>query len=260
MKFKIFHLVGLLLLLASCSRNLTYFNEPDTEAVKLEHTEIIDNTVKPKILPNDLLSINVSSLSAESNTLFNQGVIVTGGSSAGNRSGSQGAEGYLVDADGFIQFPILGKIKLGGLTKEEARKKLLVALQEYLKDPVVNIRYLNFRITVIGEVRSPSTIIVPTESVNILTALGMAGDLTVYGKRENVLIIREEEGVRTMTRVNLNSRDILNSPYFYLQQNDIIYVEAVKTKGYQASGLRTNIPFILSVTSAITLLVLRLSR
>ena len=252
--------MGLLLLFASCSRNLTYFNEPEEQAIALEHTEVVTNTIEPKIQPNDLLSIRVTSLSPESNTLFNQGVIATSGASAGSSNGSQGVEGYLVDSEGYIQFPILGKVELGGLTKEAARYKLTHALQEYLKDPVVNIRYMNYRITVIGEVRNPSTFTVPSERVNILTALGMAGDLTPFGKRENVLIIREEAGVRTMTRMNLNSRDVLNSPYFYLQQNDVVYVEPVKTRGYQASGLRTNIPFVLSITSALTLLILRLAR
>lgn len=257
MKLRHFYLLGLLLLSASCSRNLTYFNETDKKAIKLEHREVIANTHTPKIQPDDLLSIRVSSLSPEGNTLFNQGVI-TMGTSAG--SGSQGAEGYLVDSAGFIQFPILGKVRLGGLSKEEARNMLVDSLQQYLREPVVNIRYLNYRITVIGEVRSPSTFTVLSEKVNILTALGMAGDLTPYGKRENVLIIREEEGVRTMTRMNLNSRDVLNSPYFYLQQNDVIYVEPVATRGYAASPVRSNIPFVLSLVTTLTVLTLRFSR
>lgn len=258
MKFRIFQLAGLLLLFASCSRSLTYFDKTDVQAIQLEHKEIIDNTITPKIQTGDLLSIRVSSLSPEANTLFNHGVISAGGAGASAASNSIGAEGYLVDAEGYISFPVLGKIQLGGLTKEAARLKLIDALQQYMKDPIVNIRYLNYRITVIGEVRSPSTFTVPEEKINILTALGMAGDLTPFGKRENILIIREEEGVRTMTRMNLKSRDVLNSPYFYLQQNDIIYVEPVPTKGYQASVVRNNITFLLGLTSAITVLIIRL--
>ena len=258
MKFRIFHLLGLLLLFASCTRNLTYFTETDEQAIRMEHTEIVDNNITPKIKPGDLLSIRVTSLSPEANTLFNQGIITTGGSSSGMSAGTSNAEGYLVDAEGYIQFPILGKLKVGGLSKEEARNNLVNSLQEYLREPVVNIRYLNYRITVIGEVRNPSTFTVPAEKVDILTALGMAGDLTPYGKRENVLIIREEEGVRTMTRMNLNSRDVLSSPYFYLQQNDVIYVEPVPTRGYAASSLRTNIPFILSITTTVIFLIVRL--
>ena len=260
MRLRLFYLLGLLIFSASCGRNLTYFQETDEIAIKQEHREVVTNITAPKIQPDDLLSIRVSSLSPEGNTLFNQGVIATMGSSGGSAAGSQATEGYLVDSAGYIQFPILGRLKLGGLTKEEARTLLMDSLQQYLKDPVVNIRYLNYRITVIGEVRSPSTFIVSSEKVNILEALGMAGDLTPFGKRENVLIIREEEGERTMTRMNLNSRDVLNSSYFYLQQNDVIYVEPVATRGYGASTLRANIPFVLSIVTALTVLTLRLAR
>src|SRR5690606_16855091 len=124
--------------------------------------------------------------------------------------------GFLVDHEGFIEYPILGKIKIGGLSKEQAKQELQKHLQIYLKDPVVNIRFQNYRITVIGEVTRPSTFVLPSERTNILTAIGMAGDLTIFGKRENVLLIREEDGVRTMVRLNLNNKDVLNSPYFYL--------------------------------------------
>lgn len=258
MKFRIFHLLGLLLVLASCSRNLTYFSEKNTEPIEQEYQTVIANNVTPKIQPSDLLSIRVSSISPEANTLFNQGVITGAGGGSGGTT--QTAEGYLVDSAGYVQFPVLGKIKLGGLSRESAVSLLTDSLEQYLREPVVNIKYLNYRITIIGEVRNPSTFTVPTEKVNILTALGMAGDLTPFGKRDNVLIIREEAGVRTMTRMNLNSRELLNSPYFYLQQNDVIYVEPVKTRGYQASVLRSNIPFVLSIVSALTILTLRLSR
>lgn len=260
MNFRIFYLLGVLLVLASCTRDLTYFTKTDIEPVELEHKEVIANSVTPKIQPNDLLSIRVSSISPEANTLFNQGVIPSASGVSGGGTTNQTMEGYLVDSAGYIQFPVLGRVRLAGLSREGAISMLTDSLQEYLREPVVNIKYLNYRITVIGEVRNPSTFTVPSEKVNILTALGMAGDLTPFGKRENVLIIREEKGVRTMTRMNLNSRDVLNSPYFYLQQNDVIYVEPVKTRGYQASGLRANIPFVLSIVSALTILTLRLSR
>lgn len=260
MNLKNFALLGLLLLFASCSRNLTYFNEPEAEAVKIQYVNDIDNTILPEIQADDILSIKVSSLSPESNTLFNQGIIAPGIGGGGGEGSIQSTEGYLVDSEGFIRFPVLGMVQLGGLTTPEAVAKLELLLQEYLREPVVNIRFLNYRVTVLGEVRNPSTFIMPSEKVTILTALGMAGDLTVFGKRENVLLIREQEGVRTMARINLNSRDLLNSPYFYLQQNDILYVEAVKTRGYSASALRTNIPFVLSLASAITLFLLRVAR
>lgn len=260
MNFRIFFLLGLLWLSASCSRNLSYLSETDEEAVQVQYVESIDNTAVPKIQPDDVLDIKVSSLSPESNTLFNQGVIATAGASAGAGSGSSAAEGYLVDSAGYIRYPVLGKVKVGGLTKEQAVQKLESRLQEYLREPVVNMRYLNYRVTILGEVSNPSTFILPAEKINILTALGMAGDLTVYGKRENVLLIREENGIRKMARINLNSRELLNSPYFYLQQNDVIYVEPVKTKEYTASAWRTNLPLVLSLVTTVTILFLRLSQ
>ena len=140
-------------------------------------------------------------------------------------------------------------MQIGGLSKEEAKEKLVEQLEEYLKDPIVNIRYLNYRVTVIGEVNRPSTFTIPSEKINILEALGMAGDMTAYGKRENVLIIREEEGERTMTRVNLNNKELLNSPYFFLQQNDVVYVEPDRLKQVNASTNARTISIITAITS-----------
>jgi polysaccharide export outer membrane protein len=133
--------------------------------------------------------------------------------------------GYLVDKNGFINFPVIGKISLVGMTKEEATDKMTDLIKTQVKNPIVNVRFINFKVTVIGEVQKPATFITETEKINVLEALGLAGDMTVYGRRENVLVIREKEGVRTTTRLNLNSKSVFSSPYFYLQQNDIVYVE-----------------------------------
>jgi polysaccharide export outer membrane protein len=145
------------------------------------------------------------------------------------------ADGYLVDQNGEVDFPVVGRVKLGGLTREQAVNKLTEAVNQYVKSPIVTVRLLNFKITVIGEVNRPSTFTVPTEHINVLEALGLAGDLTPYGRRENILLLREKDGVRTTTRLNLNSKVLLNSPYFYLQQNDLLYVEPDKIKEVQAS-------------------------
>src|SRR5690606_8549844 len=122
-------------------------------------------------------------------------------------------------------FPVIGKINLVGLTLTEAHTRMASELNKYVKEPIVNLRYLNFKITVIGEVNRPSTFTVDNDKVNVMEALGMAGDMTAYGQRENVLIIREVDGRRNMARLDLNSSAAFNSPYFYLQQNDIVYVE-----------------------------------
>lgn len=192
----------------------------------------------PKIQSGDILSISVSSLSPESNVLFNNVLLPTANNN--NVIADKLDEGYLVDKDGFINFPVLGKIRLAGFSKEEATQKMTDLIKENVKNPIVNIRYLNFSVTVIGEVNTPSTFVIPSEKVNVLEALGLAGDMTAFGRRENVLIIREKEGVRTTSRINLNNKDVLNSPYFYLQQNDIVYVEPDnKTKVAQnAAGNR----------------------
>lgn len=260
MKIIVYYLLGILLL-ASCrpTRNLSYFSDLEEQAIYVEN---IQNTKEPKIQPDDLLSITVNSLNPEANSLFNRGVIPRAGTvtdfSTDNQSTNIHDEGYLVDNDGFIEYPVLGKVKVGGRTKKEVKEKLVCQLQEYLKDPTVNIRYLNYRISVIGEVNRPSTFTIPSEKISILGALGMAGDMTAYGKRESVLIIREEEGVRTMTRVNLNSKEVLNSPYFYLQQNDVVYVEPDRMKQVQASTNTRTISIIASATSLAIVIASRL--
>ncbi|MGY2134560.1 polysaccharide biosynthesis/export family protein [Hymenobacter sp. HD11105] len=252
MNIKHICLWGWFILLTSCSpsRNLVYFNDLKEKGI---YTEDITNKVNPLIQPDDLLNIAVSSLNPESNLLFNNGVLSSAGGSTS--SVNRGAEGYLVGADGTINFPVLGTVKLAGLTKEEAVRKMTAEIKNHVKNPLVTIRFLNFKITVVGEVSRPSTFTIPTERINILEALGLAGDLTAFGKRENILLIREKEGVRTATRVNLASKDILNSPYFYLQQNDVIYVEPIKLKALQGSSSTFYIPLITAGVSIISLLV-----
>jgi polysaccharide biosynthesis/export protein len=233
----------------SCTpRNLAYFSDLNEQAL---YTEKVTNAIEPKIQPDDLLSITVSSLNPESNALFNRGVLLPSGSNNSVvQSNSVDQEGYLVDRNGFVSFPVLGEIKLVGLTTEEAKAKMITELKQHVKDPIVNIRFLNFKVTVIGEVNKPSTFTIPTEKINILEALGLAGDMTAFGKRENVIIIRENEGVRTVTKLNLNNKEVLNSPYFYLQQNDVVYVEPDKGKAIQNNPNNRWIPVVAAAVSA----------
>lgn len=247
----------LVLLLTACgtSRNLVYFSDLQKEG---ELKTKIVNPVEPKIQPNDLLSITVSTLSAETNALFNNGILLPV-TTIGANTLTTGKEGYLVDNAGNVNFPVTGQIKLGGLTREEATRKISSEVKRYIKgEPIVNLRYLNFKVTVTGEVGNPSSITVPTEKINVLEALSMAGDLTVYGKRENILIIREKDGVRSLNRLNLNSKEIFNSPYFYLQQNDIVYVEPSKVRGLQSSRGNFFYPKVLGLASALVLLAYRI--
>lgn len=213
-----------LVISTSCSqRNLVYFS--DLQGTGSGNETPIRNYSQPTIQPDDILSITVSSLNPESNVLFNNVILPTNANTGGVIAATKGTEGYQVDKSGFINFPVIGKVLLSGLTKEQAIDKMTNEIKVHVKNPIVNIRFMNFKVTVIGEVSKPSTFTVDTEKINVLEALGLAGDMTSYGKRENVLIIREQQGVRKTTRINLNNKDVLNSPYFYLQQNDIVYVE-----------------------------------
>lgn len=230
-------------------RDLVYFSNLEDEDIN--KPEVIQNVVIPTIQADDLLSIEVVTLSAESNMLFNQGVMGTLGSTVSDaRSMQQNKttiEGYLVDRDGYINFPVIGKLHLGGLTKDAATDTIVNILdREYVKDPTVNIRFLNFKITLLGEVNTPSTVTILTEKVNILEAISLVGDLTPIGKRENVLIIREKDGERKLIRVNLNDKNLMNSPDYFLQQNDIVYVEPDSYRAVQASLRRPNIQFVIS--------------
>jgi polysaccharide export outer membrane protein len=169
---------------------------------------------------------------------------------------------YLVDNEGYINFPVVGKIHVQGLTKPECEELIKSKIVPYLsatETPVVTVRMSSYRVTVIGEVGHPTVIPVTTEKMSILEALASAGDLTIYGKRENILLIRESEtGEKSVHRLNLNDANIINSPYYYLQQNDIVYVEPNKVKAKNSAiGSSTTIwfSFIGIVTSVASLLV-----
>ena len=214
------------------------------------------NTPVPELIiqKNDLLSISVSDLNPEATKIFN--VPNTTGQGSGDAAVTSG---YLVNAQGMIQFPILGNIKAAGLTKEQLKqditKKLLA--KQLSTDPIVNIRFLNFHVTVIGEVKNPNVFSVPNEKISLLEAIGLAGDLTIYAKRENVLIIREENEVKTFKRLNLNSNELLSSPYYYLKSNDVIYVEPNKTR-VASSKNQTWVPAVLSGLSLVVIVLDRL--
>ncbi|WP_432713180.1 polysaccharide biosynthesis/export family protein [Pedobacter sp.] len=241
----LFYALCIILLSGCAKRNLVYFSDLSS---KNEISNKILNDGVPKILQNDILSITVNSTSPESNMLF---------ASTSNAIGANGMyerEGYRVNEAGKIKFPVLGEIKVEGLTITQAQSLIETSLKRYVNNSVVNVKFLNFRITVIGEVSHPSSFIVPNEKINLLEALGLAGDMTPYGKRENVLVIRENDGKRTMARVNLNNQSVLNSPYFYLKQNDVIYIEPDKTKSIEFSNSSQTMPLIIAVISAVAVL------
>jgi polysaccharide export outer membrane protein len=264
----------MLMLFTSCTstKNVAYFQDL-TDTAKI-YTQVINGSYEVQIQPDDLLEIIVNSINAEAAAPFNMGnanPAVTPGSqilqgmanakipaTVNAGTGNSNGEGYLVDKQGIIDFPVLGSIEVKGLTIPQLKDTLKARLNKYLQDPIINIRLLNYKVTVLGEVMHPSTYSIPSERITVVDAIGMAGDLTIYGKRENVLVIREENGQRKFIRLNLNSSDIFQSPYYYLKQNDIIYVEPNKSKvvASDASQIRT----ISIISAALTLLVVLITR
>lgn len=231
--------------------------KPATYFTTLESSTITTVTPVPEtiIRKNDLLNINVSSLDAQASAIFNAPNLLPI-----NTSGGAGNEilGYLVGNDGTIQFPILGNIKAEGLTKDQLKESIQKKLldQNLLKGPIVSVRFLNFRVTVLGEVKNPTTIDVPSEKISLLEAIGLAGDLTIYARRDNVLVIRESEnGNKEIKRINLNSSELLSSPYYYLKSSDIVYVEPNKSKVASSGRGQQWIPAVLSGLSLVAVVV-----
>ena len=260
------------LFLSACSstKNVAYFQDlTDTSKI---YTQVISGTYEVQIQPDDILEIIVNSINADAAAPFNMGNsnptptpgsqiiqgVTSGSISSSNASSATTGRGYLVDKQGSIDFPVLGNVQVKGLTITQLKELLKSKLDKYLQDPIINIRLLNYKVTVLGEVAHPSTYSIPSERLTIVDAIGMAGDLTIYGKRENVLLIREEKGNRKFIRLNLNSSNIFESPYYYLKQNDIIYVEPNKSK--IAAADITQLRNISIATSAITLLVVIITR
>ena len=241
-----------LLFNSSCTstKNVAYFsNVGDTSYASRPPKDI-------PIQNNDLLNISISSLNPQASAIFNANSTVS------NSANSEPTGGYLVNSEGNIQLPILGNIKAAGLTKSQLKDNITNSILEkkLLIDPIVSIRQVNFRVTILGEVGNPKVVNVPSEKISMLEALGMAGDLTIFGKRDNVLLIREENGRKVVRRINLTSKNFFLSPYYYLQPNDVVYVEPGKAKISSASLSKQWIPTIISVISIVALLIYRLNR
>lgn len=216
---------------------------------------------EPKLIiqNNDLLSISVSSLNPEASAVFNQ---PNNPSSNNTTTTTTTATGYLVDGNGNIQFPFLGAVHAEGLSKDDLKAKITKELvdKKLLVDPIITVRFLNFKVTVLGEVAHPTVVTVPSERISLLEAIGLAGDLTIYAQRDNVLVIRDEDGKKTTHRLNLNSTELFGSPYYYLKSNDVVYVEPNKNKVASTSRTQQWIPIILSALSLGVIVVDRVTR
>ena len=217
-------------LLASCQsyKKVPYLQ--DAEVVKNANQQ--ESLYDAKIMPKDLLTIVVSCTSPELAVPFNLTVVTQENVAMTTTTSQPILQQYLVDNEGKINFPVLGELKVGGLTKREAEELIIEKLKPYLTEtPIVTVRMVNYKISVLGEVAHPGTFTINNEKVNLLEALAMAGDMTVWGVRDNVKLIRESaDGKQEIITLDLNSAETILSPYYWLQQNDIIYVTPNKAK------------------------------
>ena len=249
MKIKrLLFLFSLPLLLAACTsyKNVPYLQNP--EAVNdLEGTLPLYDA---KIMPKDLLTIVVSCTSPELVAPFNLTVATQNNAALSYTTTQPVLQQYLVDNDGNINFPVLGELHVGGLTKKATEQMIVEKLKPYITEtPIVTVRMVNYKISVIGEVARPGTFTISNEKVNILEALAMAGDMTVYGLRDDVKLIRENaNGKQEIIPLDLNKAETILSPYYYLQQNDIIYVTPNKAKA-RNSDIGTSTSLWFSATS-----------
>lgn len=236
-----------LLSVFSCTntKNATYFY--GTTDSKIKSSSVVPESVIQK---NDILSITITSLNPEAYPTTTKEDV------ANHNANAQPLNTHLIDSDGYITLPLLGNIKAEGLSKTQLKEKIVSAFieKDLLKDPVVTIRFVNFRVTVLGEVNKPAVVPVINEKISLLEAIGLAGDLTIFARRDNIMILREENDQKVIKRINLNSSELFTSPYYYLKSNDIVYVEPNKAKVASASRSTQWLPIVLSGLTLIAII------
>jgi len=237
-----------ILLSHSCitRKDISYFQDiSDTIS-----TQPISHNFEARIQSGDLLSIHVTSLSKEASSFFNV---------EGEITDKQVANTYLVDAAGNIEMPLIGSITVAGKSTQIAKAEIKTLLEKYLTDPTVNMRIRNFKVTVLGEVLNPGVYTIPNEKITLVEALGLAGDMTIFARRVNVLVIREETGQRKFVKLDLTSKAFFESEYYYLHSNDILYVEPGKGKFASADAWYKILPIVFSGLTALGLFLTRVS-
>jgi len=250
---KIIALVLFVGLMHSCATkdDVVYFN-----GMSSADNSIGLDSYSPTYHIDDELVIIVNALDSEAARPFNKASVSVSTDLLDAR-GRERIQTYRIDPDGNVNFPVLGKLKLAGLNRSQATILLQEKLTDYIKDPIVDIETVNYRITVLGEVARPGTFTATNERITLVEALALAGDLTIYGERENVLVIQDYDGKKTYTRVNLKSDDLFNSPVYYLSQNDVVYVEPNKTRaknsaiGAQTGVLLSSLGLLISMTALV---------
>jgi protein involved in polysaccharide export with SLBB domain len=237
-QFRSFSLIVTLFTVSSCttSKKVAYMQD-----AAWYNKQKIPGAYQIKIANDDLLSVVVSSKDTVLARPFNR---------------APGGQGYLVSTNGYIEFPVFGEMRVAGLTPAALADTIKAKLirEGHIKDPIVAAKLLNFKVSVMGEVNRPGVFPVPSERVTVLEAISMAGDMSVYGKRDKVLVVREDEGQLEMAYLDVNSTALFNSPYYYLRQNDMVYVEPNKAKAAQ-SEFDPRLPVILTGASVLTSLV-----
>jgi polysaccharide export outer membrane protein len=235
---------------------------PDTASVRYV---TLPSYTPPVVQPDDILNIVIQTLDPQANTILNQGNLpintgaVTGGNVSSTSSQQSVVAGYLVTKDGYIRMPYIGIVKVTGLATEAVRDTVAARISYYFKDPVVNVRFANFKVSVLGEVNHPSTYLIPNEKPTLMDAISLAGDLTIFGRRDNVMLIRDNEGKKEITRFNLDSSRTITSKYFYLRPNDVIYVEASASRVLSTDAYRNrNYAIIGAALGFLTVLAARL--
>jgi polysaccharide export outer membrane protein len=251
--------IGVILILtgtifSSCAnrKNMAYFQPGESDSVSTS-TEISELIYEP----GDFLHIQVSGIPEELSAIYNPNTSVSRESAGGSyRNDNAQTTGYLIDKEGFINFPVLGKIEAGGTNKSQLEETIVKKLKHHIDNPIINIRLRNFKVTVLGDVDNPGTFTIANERITLLEAIGIAGDLNITARRKNILLVREVDGEKKQYRVDLTKNDLFDSPYYYLKQNDVIYVEPNRTK-LNTSKYSPVYSVIISVTSlVITTIVL----
>jgi len=252
-KISLFIFIAFLFSACSSEKNLKYF------ASQPGHQDIVTvaQAYIPKIQPGDILSIYVNSLSPEASSFFNPYIgtsSMAGGSSpsSGAAAGQITQPGYLVDPSGEIELPLVGNIKVMNYTTTQVRDTLKKLLSVYLKEPTILVRFLNFKISILGEVARPDVYNIPNEMITLPEAISMAGDLTLYARRDSIEIIRDVNGKKVFANVDFSKRDVFSSPYYYLHSNDIVYVKPSKTKTQQTDR---SIQFVSIAATLISLIL-----
>lgn len=250
-KYLVIIIVSNVLVNCTSSQKVVYFQ--DVEGVK-KHDTLIH--FEPKIQVGDLLSIHVSAVDGSAAMPFNLFKTPVVGN---NVSAALEPISYLVDAAGEINFPVLGKVKVVGFTTKEINNIFTESIIPYIKNPIVNIRITNFKITVLGQVKMPGTYTIANERVSILEAISLAGDLEIHGKRNNVMLIREQNGIRKFINIDLTNKELFGSPYFYLSQNDLLYIEPNKVQ-VNSAAVSSNTGVILGSISILVSMIAILLR